>query len=176
MKNQINFWNTIPFPDFLAPVSDPHHPEIRFLRGDDIEAIVALEVAQLTEHAIPFDTAKIRLVVRELVASTNSGFVLVAESEREVVGFAYAACLLSMERGSPSGSLEELYVVPDWRNQGVGGALLAAAIAHARELRWPALELEVVRGHERAAALYLRAGFRPNNRTRYSLDLSSPAA
>jgi GNAT superfamily N-acetyltransferase len=163
-----------PIPADLHVVSEPPLPAIRFLRSDDIEAIVALESAQLEEHGIPHDTARIRMVVRELVISTHGGFILLAEVGREAIGFAYAACLLSLEHGAPSGWLEELYVVPAWRNQGVGGALLGRAITHARELRWPALELEVVHGHDRAAALYRRAGFSPMNRTRYSLDLSIP--
>src|SRR5262249_36302010 len=104
-------------------------------------------------------------------ASPKDGVLLVAEMEGAVVGFAYAPCLLSLERGARSGLLEELYVMPAWRNRGVGGNLLAAMIEQARRLGWPALELEVVSGHERAAALYLRNGFARVNRTRYTLEL-----
>ncbi len=146
---------------------------IRPMSPEDIESVVELEAAQLDEHGIPYVLANLREVLRELANSSDAGFLLVAEAEAAVVGIAYAACLLSLEHGARSGILEELYVRPAWRNRGIGGQLLAAAIERARALDWPALELEVVAGHERAAALYLRAGFTRLDRTRYSFALLS---
>ena len=45
------------------------------------------------------------------------------------------------------------------RGRSVGSALLADVIARAERLNWRGVELEVVVGHERAAALYVRHGF-----------------
>jgi RimJ/RimL family protein N-acetyltransferase len=50
---------------------------------------------------------------------------------------------------------------------------LDAAISRARALKWRAVELEVVAGHERAARLYERVGFRKIDRARYGLSLAS---
>jgi GNAT superfamily N-acetyltransferase len=66
------------------------------------------------------------------------------------------------------GWLEELYVVPEFRGAGVGSALLADVLARAERLKWRGVELEVVVGHERAAALYLRHGFVSAPRSRYT--------
>jgi len=60
----------------------------------------------------------------------------------------------------PHGSeLANLFVVPVWRSQGVGSAMMAAltAVAHALELT--SLEISVAPGNERAVALYRRLGF-----------------
>jgi GNAT superfamily N-acetyltransferase len=59
------------------------------------------------------------------------------------IGVAYASSLLSLEHGGVSGWLEELYVLPQWRGRGIGSRLVAEVIAHARELGWRALDLEV---------------------------------
>jgi len=56
-------------------------------------------------------------------------------------------------------SLYQVWVAPQARGQGVGAALLDAAIAWARARRATALHLGVTAGDGAAARLYLRAGF-----------------
>jgi len=50
-------------------------------------------------------------------------------------------------------------VAPQWRRRGIGGRLLAAAVARAGELGHPAISLSVMPENP-ARGLYLRAGFR----------------
>jgi len=83
------------------------------------------------------------------------------------VGAVFAAAHSSLEHGGTIGWLEELYVSPQSRGQGIGSRLMADVISRARQLGWRGLELEVVTGHERAIALYLRHGFQPLSRTRF---------
>src|SRR5262249_8508137 len=68
--------------------------------------------------------------------------------------------------------LEELYVEPAARGRGLGSALLRAACDAAAAAGARAVDLEVERSHERAAALYRREGFRPLERTHW---VKSPA-
>jgi ribosomal protein S18 acetylase RimI-like enzyme len=67
--------------------------------------------------------------------------------------------------------LEELYVEPAHRCGGLGTQLLHAAcdVAIAEGAR--AVDLEVEAGHERAARLYERCGFRSHARQRWFLPL-----
>ncbi|MBS0377116.1 MAG: GNAT family N-acetyltransferase [Proteobacteria bacterium] len=54
-----------------------------------------------------------------------------------------------------------MYVQPDWRGQGIGAALLATAISHARTLSGVrAVYLSVSEASPSARRLYERAGFR----------------
>ena len=99
------------------------------------------------------------------------GFVLTAYHHGVPVGVAYAACILSLEHGGWSGWLEEFYVLPGWRGQGIGSLLLAAVIAAATQRGWPALDLEVDSNHRRVLSLYTRNGFQPLSRTRFVRSL-----
>ena len=141
---------------------------IAALSGSDIENAVALLMAQLVEHDIATPADRLRTVVETVAADARHGFILLASSRDRAIGIAYAAAHLSAEHGGTIGWLEELYVVPDWRARGVGSLLLADVVARAQELHWCGLELEVVAGHERAAALYLRHGFAATARARYT--------
>ncbi len=132
------------------------------------EAIVDLLTAQLVEHDIHTPPGLLREVVARVVSDTRHGFILLASDDGEHVGVCYAASHLSAEHGGTVGWIEELYVRPGWRGRGIGSALLDATLERARELGWRAMELEVVAGHERAAALYLRHGFVAVARTRYT--------
>ena len=83
------------------------------------------------------------------------------------MGVAYASNILSLEHGGWSGWLEELYVLPEWRNNGIGTRLLDAVIAGAIERGWIALDLEVDVGHQRVVSLYASRDFQPLPRTRF---------
>ncbi len=65
-----------------------------------------------------------------------------------------------------SSELANLFVVPVWRSQGVGSAMMAALTAVARALALTALEISVAPGNEHAVALYRRLGFNDDRRVR----------
>ncbi|HSH37451.1 MAG TPA: GNAT family N-acetyltransferase [Chthoniobacterales bacterium] len=133
----------------------------------DIDVAVRLLEAQLLEHDIYTAEQAIRAVVEAVTRDNRHGFMLLGWSENRPVGIAYAAAHLSAEHGGLIGWLEELYVVPDFRGCGVGSSLLSTVVSRAGESNWRGIELEVVAGHERAAALYARHGFGALNRKRY---------
>ena len=131
------------------------------------EAIPLLE-AQYLEHHIDMRGARLRRALRLLLQ--GHGAVFVARKEGPV-GLALLSYQITVEQGGRVAWLEELYVVPDRRGRGIGRALLKAALTEARRAGCVAVELEVVRGHERAARLYLREGFRKLPRDRFSRPL-----
>jgi GNAT superfamily N-acetyltransferase len=146
---------------------------IRSVGLSDLEAAIALFDAQLREHDIITPVADLHNVAAAVIANPSHGFLLVALSNGAPVGVAYAASHLSLEHGGTIGWLEELYVSPQWRGSGIGGRLLTEVIARAQELNWRTLELEVVTGHERVVPLYLRHGFQPLSRNRFSRTFSN---
>ncbi|MDQ3626604.1 MAG: GNAT family N-acetyltransferase [Verrucomicrobiota bacterium] len=133
-----------------------------------MEVAVNLFRVQLGEHEIFPAEQALREVTRTVLSNSSHGFILLAWAEPEFIGIAYAAAHLSAEHGGTVGWLEELYVAPERRGQGVGSTLLAAVISRAQQLGWRAVELEVVAGHERAVPLYLRHEFLPVSRARFT--------
>ena len=151
-----------------TPVVGPRDLKIRRPSVDQVGAVVALFEGQLCEHGIRAELPALRAAVMAVVGDPRHGFVLVAQlSCGAMVGVAYASALLSLEHAGVSGWLEELYVLPPWRGQGVGSRLLGAVIDEAASLGWRALDLEVEAAHRRAEALYLRHAFRPHARRRF---------
>jgi GNAT superfamily N-acetyltransferase len=99
------------------------------------------------------------------------GSVLVGRESGRVVGVAYVATILSMEHCSPVAGLEELYVVPTSRPQGIGTASMTAVLKRAREAGIVATVLEVDARQSRAIAFYQGIGFRPLDRSRWVKEL-----
>lgn len=147
--------------DSTAPIVRPATPA-------DRDAVVALLVAQMREHEIPIDAASVGHAVDGALAVPDRAAILVAEGPPgSLAGVAYVSFTWTLEHGGRACWLEELYVSPARREQGIGKALLARAVEHARGRGCAAMDLEVEQGHERAANLYVREGFRPHTRRRF---------
>jgi len=88
--------------------------------------------------------------------------VLVAEREGEVVGYAYAGMEGNdyMALRGPAGVLYDLVVDPAHRRQGIGSALMEAALDRLRELGAPRVLLFTADKNHGAQAMFDRAGFR----------------
>jgi ribosomal protein S18 acetylase RimI-like enzyme len=110
-------------------------------------------------------------ILQMAIADRKLGFVLVAREGARIVGVAYSATLLSAEHCGFVGSLEELYVAPEFRERGVGTKLLTAVFERARLDGLKAIELEVDEGHSRVMSLYQRFGFRRLDRSRWLTSL-----
>jgi GNAT superfamily N-acetyltransferase len=134
---------------------------------EQIPAMAALFEAQLREHGIDSPADGLVPLLHLLTEQPQHGFILCASCDGNVVGVAYAACILSLEHSGWSGWLEELYILPEWRARGLGSRLLDAIIAGAKERQWIALDLEVDTGHQRVISLYAHRGFQPVARNRF---------
>jgi GNAT superfamily N-acetyltransferase len=140
-------------------------------RPDEEAALTALLSAQLEEHGFSLTPELLVQAVRGALDGESSARILVARDAGRPVGFAYVSVQWSLERGGRVLWVEQLYVRPELREQGIGGRLLQAALDLARGRGCLAAELEVDGGHARAANLYARAGFRPLPRVHYLLPL-----
>lgn len=131
--------------------------------------VVTLLEGQYREHRIDMRGARLRRAVGELLR-TRMGTIFVA-LDPAPVAVAVVTWTFSIERAGKVAWLEELYVAPERRSRGVGRALLRRAVAAARKAGCVSIELEVVKGHDRAARLYVREGFAKLPRSRYSRPL-----
>jgi GNAT superfamily N-acetyltransferase len=85
---------------------------------------------------------------------------LVAEVGGELVGYAIHFTTFSSFLGRPGLWLEDIYIRPDWRGEGVGKALLKAVVAHAREKNYGRCEWCVLDWNQRAIDFYESMGSR----------------
>lgn len=88
--------------------------------------------------------------------------VLVAERAGELVGYAFGGVEGSdyMALRGPAGVLHDLVVDPDHRRQGIGTALLEAALDALGKLGAPRVLLFTAEKNEAAQAMFGHAGFR----------------
>ena len=138
---------------------------------EDCRECARLLVGQLDEHGVGASAERLEQLLEKIVASAERGFLLLARDRGRMVGVAYVATIVSAEHCGIVALLEELYVAPDHRSQGIGTALVSAVLARACETGIVAIDLEIDASHNRAASLYRRFGFRPLDRARWVKEL-----
>jgi GNAT superfamily N-acetyltransferase len=111
---------------------DPATLEVRPAREEDVPRLVALEDRWLAEDS----TIGMVAVTAEEVRGWLGPYCWVAEHDGEIVGFAYGRAEVSeglavIPAGEPYLRVEELYVLPEHRDRGVGGRLLDQLLAEA---------------------------------------------
>jgi ribosomal protein S18 acetylase RimI-like enzyme len=149
--------------------------QVRLLKVEEIDAAVDLLGRQLREHRVKTNLDNVRSIIERIVKDDRLGFLLVAlEKNERPIGVALGCAFLGIEHGGTSGWIEELYVLPEFRQRGVGSLLIAECIRVASGSGWRAIDLEVDSHHRRALTLYERHGFTPLGRARLSLRLGEP--
>jgi GNAT superfamily N-acetyltransferase len=145
---------------------------VRAARRGDLPALTTLLIAQLRDHGNDVPDDELAVAARGMLERPQRGQFLLALEGETVVGLAALSYLWTLERGGRAAWLDELYVLPERRDAGIGAALVTAAIATARAAGALAVDLEIEAGHERAAALYRRSGFAPLSRQHWTLRLA----
>jgi GNAT superfamily N-acetyltransferase len=146
---------------------------IRLATIHDCRESSELLLRQLAEHGVDATEEKLAKVMGKILSDKTNGFILIARSRGNIVGVAYVAIILSAEHCGKVGWLEELYVMPEYRSQGIGAALVTAVLERARKLGIVAIDLEVDAAHRRAETLYRRFGFHPLDRSRWVRTLEA---
>ncbi|MDR3672373.1 MAG: GNAT family N-acetyltransferase [Holophaga sp.] len=136
----------------IEPVSEPFLPQCAVLLG--------LLFAQEVEFQ-PDPAAQLR-GLRRIFADPARGKLLLARDGEEVVGMVSLLWSTSTALGAPVAWLEDLVVAPLRRRQGLGRALVAAALELCRERGIARITLLTDGDNDRAQALYAAMGFRPS--------------
>jgi len=142
-----------------APMSESVPYEILPARPEDVPLLLAL-VRELAEferllHEVRADEA---LLERHLFGPTPRAEAAIAWQGRDAVGFALWFHNFSTFLGRPGLYLEDLYVRPRHRGQGLGEALLRHVAACAVERDCGRLEWAVLDWNQRAIDFYRKLG------------------
>jgi GNAT superfamily N-acetyltransferase len=141
--------------------------EIATIDPEKQSVLCDLLLRQFAEHHIDVCDQELKKAIWAVLYNEDLGFFLMAKEDEDVVGMAYVSFNWTLEHCGKSAWLEELYVIPERRNRGVGRELLSAVIRRAKDRGCTAIDLEVDRSHAQAENLYRRAGFFPLTRTRW---------
>jgi len=144
---------------------------VRKAGHEDKPQLIRMLKAQMEEHDISISEKEISFAVDGLIACPDKGALLVALCGDLMLGVACLSYIWTIENGGKSAWLQELYVLPAFRNQGAGQQLLSAASVIATANGCSAIDLEVEFSHGRVENLYQRNGFRQHTRKRWVKEL-----
>src|SRR3954465_1441307 len=126
----------------------------------DLEAVLAFHQDFFAEDHYAFHEEETRANLAQLLSDPSLGRVFVLEADGGApAGYLVLTFGFSLEFGGRNALLDELYVAPAHRGQGLGPQALAAADELCRELGIRAIHLVVERYKDAAQALYRRVGF-----------------
>jgi ribosomal protein S18 acetylase RimI-like enzyme len=146
---------------------------IRGLRPEDLEAVIALDARNTGRRREEF----FRLKLQQNLVESGIKVSLAAELDGIFVGFLLARVFYGeFGRMEPAAVLDTIDVHPDFRNRGVGRALLRQLRVNLRGLNVPRLQTEVAWEDLEVLAFFHHEGFRPAPRICLDLDLAVPPA
>jgi GNAT superfamily N-acetyltransferase len=142
---------------------------IREAEPDELAAVAALRWQWITENgdiaSAPEPPAFISHFVTWAKENSTSHRCLVLLRDTEIIGMAWLALLPRVPTpyalNRASADVQCVYVVPEARNEGLGGRLIEATLAAASDL---GVERVTVHSSPRAIPAYTRHGFEPSPR------------
>ena len=135
----------------------------------DLDALAVLFDAYRQFYGQPSDVPRARDWLRSRLRVGES-VVLLARRGGAMLGFVQLYPMFSSVRTARTWILNDLFVLPATRRQGVARALLDAAAQFAREDGAAAIVLETTRDNDAARATYRAAGWREDATQWYSLS------
>jgi ribosomal protein S18 acetylase RimI-like enzyme len=112
------------------------------------------------EDIAGFEPARLSRQLDEFLAAPAHGRGWLAMHGALAVGYLLCAFVYSFEHGGLMAEVDELFVQPEYRRQGLGQALLAAARTELTAGGCGALQMQVADDNPGAQDFYRRLGFR----------------
>ncbi len=133
---------------------------VRRAQHSDIPALCDL-LADLfsLESDFSVDREKQAKGLKLLLGKKDRSLVLVAEYEGQVIGMCSVQTVVSTAEGGPAGIMEDLVVCRECRGQGIGGTLLAHAVAWCTAQGITRLQLLADRDNIPALQFYFSKGW-----------------
>jgi ribosomal protein S18 acetylase RimI-like enzyme len=128
---------------------------------EDEKALLLMmrSLAEQEPGAYFFDEPVVREVLRKFLASPDLGQAWIFVDRGTPVGYIVLTFGYSFEFHGRDSFIDELYIEPQYRRQGIGRRAMQFVEERARELGVNAIHLEVDRGNDAAEELYRRAGY-----------------
>jgi ribosomal protein S18 acetylase RimI-like enzyme len=115
-------------------------------------------------EGVDLDEEQRSTAVQTLLADRSLGQIWLVVVGEVPVGYLALTFGYSIEFTGRDGTIDEFYISPPYRGQGLGRQVLERVIEEAKKLGLKALHLEVARTNARAQSLYLSASFAPREK------------
>lgn len=125
----------------------------------DIDQLLVLIHDFYQHFDYPYSESAKRRTLQELFQSPTAGQIYFIQKDQRIVGYIFLSFYFSIEFGGRTAFIDELFVLPGDRGQGIGSKVIELIEQKCRELNLQAIHLESERTNERATALYLKNGF-----------------
>ncbi len=138
----------------------------RLAAAEDEPAMLRMmrNLAEQEPGAYFFDEPAVREVLRKFLANSELGRAWIFLDGEIPVGYLVLTFGYSFEYHGRDSFIDELYIEPAYRRQGIGRRAMQFVEEKARESGVNAIHLEVDRGNDRAAELYRLAGYADQSR------------
>ncbi len=133
---------------------------IRAITAEDIPALLPLvEQYWIFENVPGFDAALVTRGLMRLCADPKLGSGWIAVSGSRPVGYLLAVYVFSLEHLGLTAEIDEFFVLPSARGQGIGDELLRLAEAEFARRQCTNVALQLGRGNEGARVFYRAHGY-----------------
>lgn len=134
--------------------------QIRTALASDVPGLVSLVRRYWEFEGLrDFDALQVELLLQRLTAQRTLGEIWVATDAAALSGYLIVVYVLSLEHRGLMAEIDEFFVLPEARSQGVGGALLGHAEALLRQRGCVRLQLQLGVKNEAAQLFYERRGY-----------------
>ncbi|MGD1907044.1 MAG: GNAT family N-acetyltransferase [Leptolyngbyaceae cyanobacterium] len=138
--------------------------ELRLATLSHLPLLLPLVQAFHALEDLETDSASLEKVLQPLFHDANLGGIWLIYHQAELAGYIALCNGYSIEFGGKDAFIDELYLLPQFRGQGLGTETLALIKIEARRLDIRALHLEVAHTNQPAQRLYRRAQFQPRDK------------
>ena len=125
------------------------------------EILVLMRQYWTFENIAGFDAAQLSQLLKQIVSQPHLGSVWVARKSEVMVGYLIAVLVFSLEYQGIVAEIDEVFVVPQARGDGIGAALLEIAEATLTSAGCTFIQLQLGVGNASARAFYGRRGYAP---------------
>ncbi|HAS47403.1 MAG TPA: GNAT family N-acetyltransferase [Microscillaceae bacterium] len=133
----------------------------------DITHLLPLVEAFYALENIPFDSKATSEALEEFIQNPNWGYLWLIRTHEKLIGYLIVALGYSLEFKGRDAFVDEIFIVKDYRGQGIGSKVLDFVANHCQAQGIKAFHLEVARSNEVAQRTYEKLGF--EKRTNYFL-------
>ncbi|NPV48873.1 MAG: GNAT family N-acetyltransferase [Armatimonadetes bacterium] len=145
---------------------------VRWATRWDRTALIAMVQALAQQHGVEASEDTIGAAFEFALGNPGRVRFAVAQRDDQLVGTASLHEAYSTWRAALYGTIEDFYVVPEMRGQGVGTELLTLLVEEARRRGYCRLQLQVQEDNDRAWQFYEARGFRFTGYLVYEQDLA----